>query len=117
MEQREKSDLFIFASLVLVGAVVMGFGWVSRAKEIQTIRSELTELQDRVARGAARDDDSDQVPTSKSDAGKIAAIQASIDATQSTANHALAASQAAQAGVNDLNEKMDRMFSRLSERK
>jgi outer membrane murein-binding lipoprotein Lpp len=41
-----------------------------------------------------------------------AAASAKADSAQSTANQALTAAQAAQTGVNDLNEKIDRMFKR-----
>jgi outer membrane murein-binding lipoprotein Lpp len=41
-----------------------------------------------------------------------AAAASKADAAQSTANQALAAAQASQTGVNDLNEKIDRMFKR-----
>lgn len=48
----------------------------------------------------------------RTDANAAASASQKADAAQATANQALAAAQSAQTGVNELNEKIDRMFQR-----
>jgi murein lipoprotein len=50
--------------------------------------------------------------TAANAAAAAATAGSKADAAQSTANNAMAAAQAAQTGVNDVNEKIDRMFKR-----
>ena len=80
--------------------------------DIDSLKSQVGSLSSDVAALKA-DKTAANAASAASSAGSAASAASSkADAAQSTANQALSAAQTAQAGVNDLNEKIDRMFKR-----
>jgi hypothetical protein len=94
-------------------AVVVGLAGCTDLKPIQaevdTLKSQVATLQSGLAAHVA--DKTDANAAAKADADAMAAAKAAA-AAQSTANQALSAAQAAQAGVDATNEKIDRMFKK-----
>ncbi|MFT3905703.1 MAG: alanine-zipper protein [Steroidobacteraceae bacterium] len=75
--------------------------------EVDTLKSQVSKLQSDLASHEA----SNNAAIGKAQSDAAAASQAAAGA-QSTANQALSAAQAAQAGVDAVNEKIDRMFKK-----
>lgn len=76
---------------------------------LEPIQTQIDDLKSQVGRLSS---DLAAHKADRTDANAAAAAAQSAAAAQATANQALSAAQAAQAGVNDLNEKVDRMFQR-----
>ncbi|HXR52992.1 MAG TPA: alanine-zipper protein [Steroidobacteraceae bacterium] len=84
--------------------------------DVKPLQADIDSLKTQVGQQSS---DIAALKTGKADVGTVTAASsaaanasAKADAAQNTANQALASSQAAQTGVNDLNEKIDRMFKR-----
>jgi peptidoglycan hydrolase CwlO-like protein len=90
------------AALVAVAALV-------GCTDLKPLQAQVDDLKSQVGRLSS---DLAAHKADRTDANAAAAAASAAAAAQSTANQALAAAQAAQAGVNDTNEKIDRMFQR-----
>jgi outer membrane murein-binding lipoprotein Lpp len=77
--------------------------------DLKPIQAQIDDLKSQVSR-VSSDLAAHKADRTDADAAAAAARQAA--AAQATANQALSAAQASQAAVNDLNEKVDRMFTR-----
>ena len=77
--------------------------------DIDSLKTQVGALSSDLAAHKADRTDANAAAAANTAAG---AASAKADSAQNTANQALTAAQAAQTGVNDLNEKIDRMFKR-----
>lgn len=98
-----KSAIGIKIAAVAVVAAMAG------CTNLKPIQAQIDDLKSQVGRLSS---DLAAHKADRTDANAAAAAAQSAAAAQATANQALSAAQAAQAGVNDLNEKVDRMFQR-----
>lgn len=98
-----KSAIGIKIAAVAVVAALAG------CTDLKPIQAQIDDLKSQVGRLTS---DLAAHKADRTDANSAAAAASAAASAQATANQALAAAQAAQAGVNDLNEKVDRMFQR-----
>jgi murein lipoprotein len=93
-------------------AAVAAFAALAGCTDLKPLQADIDSLKTQVG-SLSSDVAALKADKSASNAAAAAASASSkADAAQSTANQALAAAQGAQSGVNDLNEKIDRMFQR-----
>jgi outer membrane murein-binding lipoprotein Lpp len=97
------------SSLGIKIAAVAAFAALAGCTDLKPLQADIDSLKSQVGTLSS---DVAALKADKSAANSAAAASAKADAAQSTANQALSAAQAAQAGVNDLNEKINRMFQR-----
>jgi outer membrane murein-binding lipoprotein Lpp len=90
-------------------AAVAVIATLAGCTNLKPIQAQIDDLKSQVGRLSS---DLAAHKADRTDANAAAAAAQSAAAAQATANQALSAAQAAQAGVNDLNEKVDRMFQR-----
>lgn len=98
-----KSAIGIKIAAVAVVAALAG------CTDLKPIQAQIDDLKSQVGRLTS---DVAAIKADKTDANAAAAAASAAASAQTSANQALAAAQAAQTGVNDLNEKVDRMFQR-----
>jgi outer membrane murein-binding lipoprotein Lpp len=105
-----KSTIGIKIAAVAALAVLAG------CQDLKPLQADVDSLKTQVGKLssdlAAHKADRSAETTAAAAASAAANAASAAAAAQSTANQALAAAQAAQAGVNDVNEKIDRMFKR-----
>jgi outer membrane murein-binding lipoprotein Lpp len=118
-----QKGLLTMKSTMIKIAAVAGFIALAGCTDLKPLQADIDSLKSQVGSlssdvTALKNDKADKsAVTAASSAASSAssaasAASAKADAAQSTANQALSAAQTAQAGVNDLNEKIDRMFKR-----
>jgi outer membrane murein-binding lipoprotein Lpp len=93
-------------------AAVAAFAALAGCTDLKPLQADIDSLKSQVGTLSS---DVAALKADRSGANALTAANAAsakADAAQSTANQALSAAQTAQAGVNDLNEKINRMFQR-----
>jgi len=98
-----KSAIGIKVAAVALVAAMAG------CTDLKPIQAQIDDLKSQVGRLTS---DLAAHKADRTDANAAAAAASAAASAQASANQALAAAQAAQSGVNDLNEKVDRMFQR-----
>jgi outer membrane murein-binding lipoprotein Lpp len=97
-------------------AAVAAFAALAGCTDLKPLQADIAGLKSQVGTlssdVAALKSDRSAANSAAAASTAAAAAASKADAAQSTANQALAAAQASQTGVNDLNEKIDRMFKR-----